>query len=224
MFLNQIIITSNMALEEFFERGNKIAFFGSYFFSENAKDLDYTLFTHRSRHLSKISHTYLSEIADFAAQELGAASISLDFSGRMIFCENTYNIDGLPENDPLLDFIYLSGVFFPDRSFIDNHYRKLFGDNCLITPWVRYAEYVQRMPLAGVRESKRHYDIPLLLATAERLAEGNEGLREIVDRYKRSHNELCAAHTCNRVNQFQYLEKNTAMVESLIEEVRSVCL
>lgn len=193
-----------MPLEDFFKQGNYIAFFGSQVYApEQAKDLDFTIFTRgASNHLNFVTR-YTPEIVDFAEAQLGLKEPTLDFTGRDHGKTNTtYDLKKLPTRDSWLDGIYLTGLFFPNRSFLDVHYLTSFGARRLKEPWLRFADDISLWSLQEHRFDKEQKTIPLLLRATETISTRYENLKPIILKYRIEYNFLMKKYSNKRIKPF----------------------
>jgi hypothetical protein len=179
-----------MALEDFFRNGNYIAFFGSFIHSGHGRDIDFTLFTTNGKNPFNGFPDHSQEIRDFVADNLTDKITRFDFTGIGPYRMKPYKAGRLPKEDIWLDYIYLTGLFFPNMDFVKQHYQCLFNSHHLTNPWLRVSEMVLQWPLQGVRLDKREEEMPLLLKAAERLAEEHHELNKVISRYRRAHKRL----------------------------------
>lgn len=213
-----------MALENFFEKGNKIAFFGSFLYDrKHAADLDFTLFTHNSRNSFGCSPQYSTDLAHFVKEIFGTSDIKLDFFGKKP-TDNPYNLDNLPKKDPWLDSIYLTGLFFPDRDFIDAHYHHVFGKRYLVEPWLNFVQDIGMWPLQERRDDKREKDFPLLLEATKPLAKQYRQVVPLIAKYRKEYDSAYRKHLINTITEFDYSTKLSDMFLRFVGEVKTVIL
>jgi len=217
----------NLALEEFFEKGNIIAIFGSIIYlPEYANDLDFTLFTTNGELPFSSSPEYSDEIIKFFKFKFGRSNLRLDFTGRRdTIKKQPYDLSDLPIDDIRLEGYLLTGSFYPDREFLDKHYRKIYGHNFLEKLWLRYSDYVQMFPLQGERVYTRYKDIALLLKATERLTkDGHPELKNLIDEYRSKYNELNKIYSNKEINVMIYHREIKKMVPEFITAVKSLPL
>jgi len=213
-----------MALEEFFEEGNKLGVFGSFVYSpESASDLDFTLFTTNGQE-HFYGPEYSDEITEFLESQYGKINLGLDFTGRRDTIQNTpYDLSNLPENDVRLDGHLLTGVFFPDNDFLNKHYEEGFGENFLVEAWLRYSKYVEGFKSQGARLDKRHKDLALLLRSAQRLVnDGHTELEETIRDYRSELEILNNAYRNDNMDIWDYKQKTRAMVPNFVTDINSL--
>ena len=210
-----------MKLEKFFEKGNKLAVFGSAVCDlSSANDVDFTLFTHGARLPFSCEPQHNDEIIECVDSLIGEPGHELDFFGRGR-AKIPYDIDKLPDEDERPDVVFLTGMFTPDDEFIKNHYKSRFGANYLPAIWMRFSGYIQDMPKAGVRMDKRDKDLGLLLRAAEKLTqEGYAELKDVVGGYRDLFKHVKKKYFGNR--RVKYISRVSEMIPEFVSEVTSL--
>lgn len=211
-----------MPLEQFFSEGNKIAVFGSFLYSpETANDLDFTIFTHGGINPFTCAPQYAKEVIDFLKTKHSRWNSELDFSGRRDKAEKMpWDIDDLPDDSVGLDGILLTADFFPDNDFIVNHYKMIYGNNYLKTPWHGFLHHVQQFPRMGVREDSFDKSLPLIFQATDKIIQnGHEEIMPIVEKYKDAYRRLKNAYESEQIIFFNYKSRSIQMVSDFVAEV-----
>ena len=211
-----------MALENFFNDGNKLCVFGSFIYArETASDLDFTIFTIDGRNPFKCAPQYSGEILEFLESKFGKFNVNLDFSGQSNVSESVpYNLSNLPLTDEKLDGYFLTGKFFPDNVFLKTHYKKNFGENFLNILWSRFSNYVNNFTLQGVRLDKRQNDMLLLLNAANNLTVNKKYfLGGIIEEYLHQCASLNTAYLDGSMLVSEYDSKLNSLIPTFISSV-----
>jgi len=218
-----------MALENFFEKGNKLAVFGSFIYNpKSANDLDFTLFTHQGK-----NPFYNPErsrlIRRFLRDQFGHFTQVLDFSGDTRDCSMPYDIDDLPNNDPRLDGYLLTARIFPDDSFLADHFRNEFGAEYLTRTFLRYIQYVRDIPESrrsmgwNFGFSKKYKDVAAIISAAKNFVKRSDskmhGLEQLTEEYQRRYDELTAHFNRGEINIETYSQKGRGMLYTFIFDI-----
>lgn len=201
-----------MALEYFFDNGNVMCITGSFrYLKECAPDLDFTLFTKYGKNLFTKSPQYAPEIRAFFIQKFGFHP-EIDFLGSEKGEGRPYNMQVLPEDDPWLDAHFLTGKFFPDESFLHEHYTKIFGGNYLVHVWNRLAEEVKSFPENNVRSEKRHKDMIIMILATQKLLGQHLYIGHILEEYEQRYRKIACTFP-DKEQRFFAEDKN---IESML--------
>ena len=212
-----------MGLEKFFENGNKLAVFGSFlYFPEQARDVDFTLFTNQGRNPFSCSPAHSEQITRFLEDKLGCSGMKLDFVGKIRGNGPPYNLDSLPKKDPWLDGILLTGEFFPDRQFLEQHYAALFGKNYLIATWLRFAEDVKSFSLSETRLEKRQKDMPMMVKATKTLAQAHPEIRFVLNKYIKTYKLLMQEYRAEELGTTDYYLAAEQLAQDFIKAVAEV--
>lgn len=211
-----------MSLTKFFRNGNKLGVIGSVaYMAESASDLDFVLFTNDGTLGIPSSPAYSHDFIKFFESEFQRTD--LDFSGSKDGGKGPYNLSELPTDDIRLDGYLLTGMFYPDNDFLEEHYKNVYGSDFLAEAWLRFSRHVQGFPSQELRLNKRHKDLPLLMRAAETLANsGHSNLRDVIDKYRNQYHETNELYRHNKMNIIEYYDRTSEMVPGFVEEVNSL--
>ncbi len=211
-----------MALEKFFDEGNKVSVFGSFvYLREYASDLDLTLFT-RQQSLPFYPE-YSEEVMQFLEDNFGRIDLPIDFTGRRDKVGKVpYDLSNLPADDRRLDGYLLTCVFFPDNSFLETHYKSMMGEDYLAKTWLRHAEDIQRNGLQEARLNKKNKDLALLLKSTEKVANNTHPyLWEIIGEFSEKHISYRRMYASGNINIIEYDRRLGDMIPEFVSSVKS---
>lgn len=207
-----------MTLDKFFKRGNKLAVFGSIIYSpEIANDIDFTIFTTNGSNPFDCSAEYSEEIQEFLNSRYG--KLKVEFVGAMPYRDKPYNLKNLPTDDVRLHHCYLIGDFFPDGNFLENHYKKSFGGEYVVEPWLVFADHLENFHNMDNRRGKSDKDLLLIIhSTRKLIKEGQSELIPMVEKYERKYRQTVEECEKNK-DHLSKFERRMKMVSTCYDLV-----
>jgi len=216
-----------MSLEEFFEKGNKLAIFGSIqYSSNNDSDIDFALFTNNGLNPFPTAPQYSDEIKEFIKAIILTKNMILDFNGdpAIVNTPMPYNVNNISITDDKLAGIFLTGSFFPNNNFLKEKYDLGFGKDYLINVWDLFSKRVERFYQTEDRIGKMHKNLELMLFATKELTRSNTKILFLVKEYEAISRKELEKYNLGKVNIYEYQNNLEKLALPFIYSAREIFL